>query len=113
MLPIFIDESNASINKRVLKRRVSNELTNSLLETDNLDFNSRNDSTAEKTLLQSSATLIIVPDSLVDHWQFQIDSYVAAGVKCNLFVDHASDCGRPLPPAEYLAKMHIIVITQR
>ena len=59
----------------------------------------------------SSTTLIIVPDSLIDHWMFQIDSHIASGVHMRIFVD--TDISMPLPSAEILCTYHVLLITHR
>lgn len=66
---------------------------------------------AGRGLRKSCATLIIVPDTLLDHWQAQIDCHVAEGVGCRVYVDQPSH--HKLPPIDYLSSRHIVLITNR
>ena len=59
----------------------------------------------------SGATLIIVPDTLIDHWRNQIDTHVASGVRCRVYADSTSHS--ELPSADVLSTFHIVLITHR
>ncbi len=64
-------------------------------------------------LVPSRATLIIAPDSLVDHWQFQIDSHIATGAGCKVYIDSMSNQSSELPSIAHLTSMDIVVINQK
>lgn len=55
-------------------------------------------------LLSSHASLIIVPDPLVKHWKFQLETYVNEGA-LKVFIDR----GLELPSAAELAKFDVVV----
>jgi hypothetical protein len=59
----------------------------------------------------SSATLVIVPDTLIDHWRNQIDTHVASGVQCRVYADTSGHAD--LPSAEVLSSFHIVLIAHR
>ena len=64
--------------------------------------------------LASTASLIVVPDSLLHHWRLQIDAHTAMYAAANansVFFD--DDLRRPLPPATKLAGMCLVVIPHR
>lgn len=59
------------------------------------------------SLLRSTATLIVVPDILVDHWKTQINLHANLRILGEVFVDSsASNC---LPDATQLARCSVVV----
>jgi hypothetical protein len=57
----------------------------------------------------SSATLIIVPDVLVDHWVEQLTSHSHKNCLGEIFVDN--DRRQSLPSVDVLAHMSIVLLT--
>lgn len=73
-----------------------------------------NDGATSSGLITTHATLIAVPETLLDHWRLQADCHIARGIGCKVYVDDASSVTKSqLPSAEYLAGMHIVVIGHR
>eukprot|EP01041_Mallomonas_annulata_P009957 gene9957-20702_t len=61
--------------------------------------------------LRSSATLILVPDVLLEHWKEQIIVHTRKDCRGDIFVD--DNKRTPLPNAETLASMSIVLVTHR
>lgn len=57
-------------------------------------------------LVNSASTLIVVPNPLVDHWKFQIETHVEPGA-LKVFID--SDHNKPLPSSAELVKYDVVI----
>uniref|UniRef100_K3W7Q3 RING-type domain-containing protein n=1 Tax=Globisporangium ultimum (strain ATCC 200006 / CBS 805.95 / DAOM BR144) TaxID=431595 RepID=K3W7Q3_GLOUD len=56
------------------------------------------------TLIKSASTLIIVPDPLVEHWKYQIETHVEPGA-LNVYIDN----GKKLPTCQQLATYDVVI----
>ncbi|KAF1320466.1 F-box protein, partial [Globisporangium splendens] len=56
------------------------------------------------TLIKSASTLIIVPDPLVEHWKYQIETHVEPGA-LNVYIDN----GKTLPTCQQLATYDAVI----
>lgn len=72
---------------------------------------SRRRSVSHLALLPSKTTLIITPDSLLNHWRDQINLHVNISLALKVFVD--TDATLEIPTAEELAKYDIVITTYR
>jgi len=61
-------------------------------------------------LLRSTATLIVVPDTLLAHWKLQITTHTSLPLNL-LFIDE--NLRRPLPPSEELAELLVVLTSHR
>jgi SNF2 family DNA or RNA helicase len=75
------------------------------LNTGLRSMRARDRTVAAEDLVRSSASLIVVPDPLVEHWKYQIEAHVATGA-LKTFIDEGS---KHLPSNAALATYDVVV----
>ena len=70
---------------------------------------SRSRSVNPEYLVTSGATLVIIPDVLMDHWKLQINSHVNPRIMKNVYFD--DDLRNPLPSCDFLSRCDLVVTT--
>ncbi|KAG7391797.1 hypothetical protein PHYPSEUDO_003417 [Phytophthora pseudosyringae] len=89
---------------RNARERLENA-TETTLDTSLRSAHSRDRSVAAETLVSTGASLIVVPDPLVEHWKYQIEAHVAHDA-LRAFIDEGKD---DLPANAELATYDVVV----
>lgn len=71
----------------------------------------RRRSLTQNTFISSKTTLIVAPDSLINHWRDQINLHINPHLKLKIFLDE--NLNQPLPPATEISRYDIFLTSFR